>query len=231
MESFKYEKFFEINIVLSVAYLTNKNYEPILNDVYDRSKKIFLFSVMKCFMSAEMVMEIFENLSLKLQVDETEFKCIQQTTQYGSNENDYTTTPEGIERTMYSNEVYEERTTSITIEEHQLMNDKSEKRSMDSESTLKTPQKACDLVLGRLNKRIATFHYSSFSDEQKLCMFHKTTKNNLLSLYNFIITRKSRQANGMLYDVIAFTVWNYIECEDVFGLSDLLEDLLPLNEK
>ena len=78
VQSFKDDKFLEINIVKTSAFITSKDFnQNQLKTVFDQSRNIFVIAAFKCLINDEVVMEIFTDFSLKMNAHDDEFVCVE----------------------------------------------------------------------------------------------------------------------------------------------------------
>lgn len=78
IESFKENKFLEINIILTSAFMTSANFHrDQLNLVFEESQRIFIFGTIQCLMTENMLVEIFDDFARKVNVTDDEFVCVE----------------------------------------------------------------------------------------------------------------------------------------------------------
>lgn len=222
MDVFRTQKFFVINIVLSAAHMTNEAGAPQLVDVFNRSKNIFLFAAMKCLVSEQMLMEIFRDFSAKLNVTDDEFICIERKLAVNDEAND---TTEEIESTTTDMDSEEVTSKYPEIDGNTILR---------LESSAELDSDDCDETLHKVESRISHFEFPSLDNIENRCMSEKVTKNDINSVLEFIVMRKTSTTehdiiarNEKLRSLIAGHVWNIIECTDLFGFSSIIDNLLP----
>jgi hypothetical protein len=206
-ETFRAEKFFEISIVLSAATLTDIDKGPELQGVYNRCKNIFLFAFMKCLMTEEIFVEIFNDFSVKMNVTDEEFKCIQRDLQL----------LEGI------------------VEGEEVTGNEIKKASaVDNSVEVEAENQNCSKSLEKVGERIKAFEFPSLNLDQNKCMAEKTTADDVKSVFEFIVMKRASKTSGevkarneKLKGLVVGFVWNIIECTDIFGFYEIIENLLP----
>lgn len=249
MESFRFNKFLEINIVLTAAHLTTgANDEHRLEEVFSKSKEIFTIATMKCVMSDQMLMEIFQDFSLKVHVSQEELECVKMHLRQSNEPEETTSFATDTFLTDTSDEVTVESTTvedlttfnpadielgvETFVQGNQIFKLSSEASSVEeSRSTL---EEICANRLKDVRARITNFQFPSMNDEQNLCMTKQVTENDVTAVYHFIALRNSsktiqetNERNENLKSLLIGYIWNVIECFDVFGFTDMIDNLLP----
>lgn len=212
------QKFIEVNIVLPAAQMTNRNEIPHLDDVYSRSKNIFLFAVMKCLMSEDSFKEIFIDFSTKMNVNDHEFECIKRRLQPDDDIENTTASEQGSGET-----------------ESWTEGNKIVRKSMESSAESELNTENCEETCQRIEDKITHFEFPSLNEAENTCMSEKVTRNDIDSVLEFIVMRKMSKLpeettarNEKMKSLITGYVWNIIECTNILqGFSDIIDTFLP----
>lgn len=215
VETLREQRFLEVNIVLTAAHLTMNG---SLEEVYRKSKSIFVFAATKCVITPEMVMEIIKDLSERLRVSDDEFDCIKlylTDGRRGKRSVDAETKEEEIEDTTIAAEdkfstfldlSYDETTTMEAENGSEMTsggitkleagnaivkNNSSLEISSENETTKPTNDDKCSSLLLNVRERIANYQYSLLSDEENRCMSNKTSESDINNIFRFIVLRQS----------------------------------------
>lgn len=256
METFRINKFLEINIVLTAAHLTTgKNDDDSLKEVFSKSKSIFTFATMKCIFSDQILMDIFEDFSSKVHVNQEELQCVKihltklkllkvEVTTILPDEEHKTPDTDYDETTVASTREEESTTLDPTedgetqreifVQSNQIFKLSSEESS--AEEPPRTPaDDACDRNLFDLQARITNFKFPSMNDEQNQCMANQSNEIDVNAVYEFIVLRTSsttqdeiNERNEKLKDLIVGYIWKIIDCTDIFGFTGLVDNLLQV---
>lgn len=256
METFRINKFLEINIVLTAAHLTTgKNDEDSLKEVFSKSKTIFTIATMKCIFSDQILMDIFEDFSSKVQVNQEELQCVkihlmklkllkvEATTILPDEE--HTTTDTDYDETTFTSTTEEEFTTlepskddelqrEIFVQSNQIFKMSSEEFS--AEEPRRTPaDDSCDSHLLDLQARITNFKFPSMNDEQNQCMANRSSEVDVNAVYEFIVLRTSsttndeiNERNEKMKNLIVGYIWKIIDCTDIFGFTGLVDNFFQV---
>lgn len=267
METWRKLKFFEVNIILTAAHLTMNG---SLDEVYMKSKSIFVSSAMKCIATKEMVFEIIEDLSTRLQVNDDEYNCIKwqlmadvrrkrsAIDELNANEIDVTTETaedEAFTTTDFSTMTFVELTTMTFQDEtfdenNDLSNFEDESKateeniiekenssfefSNENETNEAKNNETCANHLQNIRSRIINYEISSLNLEENRCVSNKTSEDIVNTAFKFIASRRlnlteaqTTERNEMMRNLIGTTVWNIIDCTDIFGFMDIVDNLFP----
>lgn len=247
VNTFKAQKFLEIHVVLTAAYLSsNDNGVDHLEEVFEKSKMIFTIATMKCLMSDQMFMEIFHDFSAKLKVDDKEFECIRKKL---SAENEINATTENanqlqVSATVENKEDFDYYTTETgrtsgeeTTTTELITNiNKIFKLSSEEFSSIKSEVligQSCEHILSNVDLRVTTFNFASLSSDQNACMAKEVSEKDIENIYEFIVMNRTSQKNETaarnekLRELLIGAIGAVIDCADIFGFNDVIDLLLP----
>lgn len=237
VKSFKQNKFLEANIVMTSAILTAETFNRTqLNYVFEESKRIFTIAALECLINDQIVMEIFKDFSVKLNVGDDEFVCIEKylknfTISKGINDEESEETTEKIKSGRSFLEVGKFK--KIKLEKSSVESTSLDEENKRSTEELKETLQSCDKTLETLNMKIMNFHFPSMNEIQNNCM--KLKFDDIFTVYKFIALNKfsanSKEIeirNESLKKILLKTIWNIIECTDLLNLADIINDFLPI---
>lgn len=262
METFRSHKFLEINIVMTAAYLSSgEKGADNLRDVFERSRNIFTIAMVKCIMTDQTFIEIFDDFSNKLKVDKVEFECIKLIMVGNSDgEEEMTTTEPAWDATYKKNDdVIEVGTTTENVEEISTTNENIEEtfitdipstvdddsikslvyrnkisKVLSRESSMEPESNEdCSLTITNVRARITNYEYSSLSKDENTCMAKKLSEKDINVIYEIIVTKDSVKTDDIeskhhsLRKLISQTIWNLVECADIYGFVGIVDGLFP----
>ncbi|CRL07968.1 CLUMA_CG021214, isoform A [Clunio marinus] len=249
---FRTQKFFEKSILMTTVYLTPELVEEDkLREVFDISRNIFTFAMTKCLLTDEIVMNIFEDLSVKIQVDVDELNCINKALDSQSStistNNSSVNDVNNEDQTTVKFDDYDEITTikndgELSSSEIEIQNGKTSANNFIRknptlnikvvEDSKKTED--CNIHLLNLYLRTSSYKYPSLTNEENQCMKASFTENDLITIFKLIslkhsvvdsTTNSGEYQKKLLNELIVKTLWNLMECVDIFGFFDVISML------
>lgn len=206
---------------------------------------------MKCIINNEMLMEIIEDLSERLRVSDNELDCMKlyladknrskRSIDEETNENELTTVAAEVS-TDFS--LYDDEATTMTsfdtVEDANeikfnviVKNNSSQEISNENEAAKSTNDEECKIYLQEVFKRITNYDYSLLNKEENRCVSNKITERDINNTIGFIILRQSNITDDQMNIrnerakvLISTSIWNIMDCVDIFGFTDIVNNLL-----
>lgn len=194
-------------------------------------------------------MEIFRDFSVKFKVDDEELECVRNhitrteastdsaigTTEKASGTVEYedNLTTDSVIYATASLDYLVESTEASTETSNQIVKSSSVESSMEQDTTTIPADSSCTDKLQKIESRISSYEFQSLTTEENSCMQNKLTEKEVESAYKYIALRNSTtssevdERNENLKYFILKTIENLIECTDMFGFTDVIDNLFP----
>lgn len=215
MHSFRKNKFLEINIVLRKAYALSSLSEDE-KEFSEISRKIFTYAIIECLISKTLLMELFDDFSVKVEVDAQELDCIVKYLQTTTEEEE-PVQEESSTLTTNSIEISTETQDSQTTKEFTQKN-----------AYLKTRPTTCIDELRQVQSRITNYKIHSLDDEENICISKQLTERDIVMIYELIVLQplnKTSEAvnkrNETLLNLIIRLTWIIVECTNITSFTNI----------
>lgn len=95
----------------------------------------------------------------------------------------------------------------------------------------------CKSKLQAVRDRIRKFEFTSLDDQQNHCVSEHLTEKDLQTIFQYTVLKSAssveevEKRNASLKEMIAASIWNIIECTDLFGFNEIIDALMPKHNK